>query len=322
MVGLSVALAATAGYEAAGGYAIPVDADVPPRGRDAQAGPRGGIRLPGHPAGEPSAAGGLGGLAGDARRPGGARHARRPLRPEGRATSSRPSTSTPIYDADGLVLNVGKLPAEAVTRLSVLRGGSRADDRRDAEQVRGARQEDRHRAPIRHGAVCGWSIPRRWPTSEGHFRGGTSFADDAVIVIEVAEGSPAWEAGPAARDVDHAGRRPAGPHAQGVCRGRGRQPRPRATSSGRRGKAVAPHGGPGNVERLGLGRRGRKIPAVWWLWRTPVGSCPFAAWPLAVPVSAGRMAGLPSAEPRTTCPTPLSDPAPAGLADRFAARCR
>ena len=31
---------------------------------------------------------------------------------------------TPIYDADGLVLNVGKLPPEAVTRLSVLRGGS------------------------------------------------------------------------------------------------------------------------------------------------------------------------------------------------------
>ena len=66
MVGLSVALAAAAGYEAAGGYAIPVDADLPPRGRDAQAGPRGRIRLPRHPADEPSAAGGSGRAAGDA----------------------------------------------------------------------------------------------------------------------------------------------------------------------------------------------------------------------------------------------------------------
>ncbi len=63
---------------------------------------------------------------------------------------------TPIHDADGLVLNVGKLPAEAVTRLSVLRGGSRADGRSDAGQVRGARQEDRHRG--RSGMA--WSAGR------------------------------------------------------------------------------------------------------------------------------------------------------------------
>ncbi len=56
MVGLSVVLAAAAGYEAAGGYAIPVDDNVPPRVGNAQTGPRGPVRLSRRPAGEPSAA--------------------------------------------------------------------------------------------------------------------------------------------------------------------------------------------------------------------------------------------------------------------------
>ena len=32
---------------------------------------------------------------------------------------------TPLYDSDGLVLEVGKLPVEAVTRLSIVRDGHR-----------------------------------------------------------------------------------------------------------------------------------------------------------------------------------------------------
>ena len=123
MVGLSVVLAATAGYEAAGGYAIPVDptfrraVETLKQGREVEYGFLGiqptnlrpqeilaglhGMRVGQVVPGTPAARYGL--KAGDI------------------VTAV---DDTPIYDADGLVLNVGKLPAEAVTRLSVLRGGS------------------------------------------------------------------------------------------------------------------------------------------------------------------------------------------------------
>ena len=84
MVGLGVVLAAAAGYEAAGGYAIPVDEtfrralETLKQGREVR------VRFSRRPAGQPSAARDAHRAARDAGRPGGAGHARRSLRPEGR----------------------------------------------------------------------------------------------------------------------------------------------------------------------------------------------------------------------------------------------
>ena len=51
----------------------------------------------------------------------------------------------PLHDSDGLVLNVGKLPADAVTRLTVWRGGTIRTVSVEAEQVRRSRPKDRDR---------------------------------------------------------------------------------------------------------------------------------------------------------------------------------
>ena len=123
MVGLSVALAVAAGYETAGGYAIPVDAafrravETLKRGREVEYGFLGiqpmnlaeeevlrgvqGTRVLQVIPGTPAARFGL--RAGDV---------------------IAAVDGTPLHDADGLVLNVGKLPADAVARLSVWRSGT------------------------------------------------------------------------------------------------------------------------------------------------------------------------------------------------------
>jgi serine protease Do len=193
MVGLSVVLAAAAGYEAAGGYAIPVDEtfrralETLKQGREVQYGFLGiqptnlrpqetltglhGMRVgqvvPGTPA------------------------ARYGLKPGDVVTAV---DSTPIYDADGLVLNVGKLPAEAVTRLSVLRGGTP----RMVEVT--LSKYAVHGKKIVTAPDPAWRGLRvEYPTAvvdeESRVRGGMSFVDDAVIATEVTEGSPAWKAG-------------------------------------------------------------------------------------------------------------------------------
>ena len=123
MVGLSVALAATAGYEAAGGYAIPVDAtfrravETLMQGREVEYGFLGvqPVNLR-----QQEVLGGLHGMR-VAQVVRGTPAARSGLKPDDIVTAV---DGAPIYDADGLVLNVGKLPPEAVARLSVLRGGS------------------------------------------------------------------------------------------------------------------------------------------------------------------------------------------------------
>jgi S1-C subfamily serine protease len=101
---------------------------------------------------------------------------------------------TPIYDADGLVLEVGKLPADAVTRLSVLRGGSPRTIAVTLTKyaVRGKK--------IVTKVDPAWRGLRVEYTSavvdeEGHSRVGVTFVEDAVIVTEVVENSPAWAAG-------------------------------------------------------------------------------------------------------------------------------
>ena len=83
MVGLSVDLGRHGRLRSGRRIRYARGPDVPPRGRDAQAGPRGRIRLLGHSADEPWAEGGFGRFARDAGGPGAVRHARRTLRPEG-----------------------------------------------------------------------------------------------------------------------------------------------------------------------------------------------------------------------------------------------
>ncbi len=193
MVGLSVALAATAGYEAAGGYAIPVDAtfrravETLAHGREVEYGFLGiqPVNLR-----QQEVLDGLHGMrVGQVVR--GTPAARAGLKPDDVVTAV---DGTPIYDADGLVLNVGKLPPETVTRLSVLRGGSQR-----LVEVTLAKYPVRGKKIVTVPAPAWRGLRVDYPTAvvdeEGRARSGAPLADDAVIVTEVAEDSPAWEAG-------------------------------------------------------------------------------------------------------------------------------
>ncbi len=122
MVGLTVSLAALAGYETAVGYAIPVDqtfrraVEALKQGREVQYGFLGvqpanlspqevlrgmhGIRVAQTIPGAPAAKFGLN--SGDI---------------------ITAVDNSPIHDADSLIINVGKLPAEAIVHLSLIRDG-------------------------------------------------------------------------------------------------------------------------------------------------------------------------------------------------------
>ena len=81
MIGLCISQAATAGYESAAGYAIPVDATFRRVLERAAAGPRGRIRSARHPARQPATAGDCRRLAGRAPARHLAGHACRAIRP-------------------------------------------------------------------------------------------------------------------------------------------------------------------------------------------------------------------------------------------------
>jgi S1-C subfamily serine protease len=192
MVGLGVVLPA-AGYEAAGGFAIPVDAtfrramETLKQGREVEYGFLGvqpanlrpqetltglhGMRVNQVVPGTPALRYGL--KAGDV------------------VTAV---DNTPIYDADGLVLCVGKLPAEAVTRLSVLRGGAAR-----TVEITLSKYAVRGKKIVTAPDPAWRGLRVEYPTAvvdeESRAGGGMSFVDDAVIVVAVAEGSPAGAAG-------------------------------------------------------------------------------------------------------------------------------
>jgi S1-C subfamily serine protease len=193
MVGLSVALAAAAGYETPGGYAIPVDAafrravDILKRGREVEYGflgiqPMnltheevlrgvGGTRVLQVLPGTPAARFGL--RAGDV---------------------IAAVDGTPLHDSDGLVLNVGKLPADAVTQLSVWRGGTIRTVSVELSKyaVRGRKIVSETDSPWRGLRV---EYPTAVVDDEARPRFSLPAAENAVAVVEVADGSPAAAAG-------------------------------------------------------------------------------------------------------------------------------
>lgn len=193
MVGLVVALAAAAGYESSAGYAVPVDAtfrrviDSLKQGREVEYGFLGirpvnltrqeilsgkqGMRIdrvvPGTPA---------------------ERHG---LRPGDRITAVN---GQPIHDADGLVLEVGRLPVEATARLQLVRAGrSRVAEVTLAKYpVRGTqivtnRRPDWRGLRVDYTTAVGDADPRA--------AAGLAFAGEGVAVSEVKEDSPAQRAG-------------------------------------------------------------------------------------------------------------------------------
>jgi serine protease Do len=193
MVGLAVAWAATPGYEAAGGYAIPVDqtfrraVDTLKLGREVEYGFL-GIQ-PTNLRQQEILAGMQGMRVGQVYS--GTPAARHGLKPGDVITAV---DETPIHDADGLVLNVGKLPAEAVTHLTVLRGGSPR-----TVEVSLAKYAVQGRKIVTASDPAWRGLRVDYPTAvvdeAGRPRGGTSFPDNAVMVLEVSEGSPAHAAG-------------------------------------------------------------------------------------------------------------------------------
>jgi len=193
MVGLTVALAATAGYESAAGYAIPVDqtfrrvVDTLKQGREVEYGFL-GIQPVNLSPQEMLA--GQRGMRVDRVVPG-APAARFGLKGDDIITAVN---DQPIYDADGLVLEVGKLPVEAAARLSVVRGG-----RPRTLEVTLAKYPVRGKKIITEPAPAwrGMRVDYATALLEADLRArtGWSFADEGVLVAEVQDDTPAFAAG-------------------------------------------------------------------------------------------------------------------------------
>jgi serine protease Do len=193
MVGLTVALPVATGYEAAAGYAYPVDAtfrrvlEALKQGREVEYGFLG--VLPGNlPASASSAA------------PRGVRVAQVvPGTPAARSALKVNDVVTavndaPVYDSDGFYLNVGRLPAAAVAHLDYIRNGhaGTAEVTLAKYPVRGQKIVSQPAPPWRGLRVDYTTVV---VDALGRPLGGMAFVDDAVAVTEVVEGSSAWQAG-------------------------------------------------------------------------------------------------------------------------------
>ena len=193
MVGLCVALAAAAGYETTTGYAIPVDAtfrralDTLKEGREVQ---YGFLGIQPANLGPNEALSGVHGMRVDGVMPG-TPAARFGLKTDDVITDV---DQTPLYDADGLVLAVGKQPVESVTRLSILRDGQRRtiDVTLGKYPVQGTKI-----VTVKPEAWRGMRVDYASTAADPRqpLHSGMAFFDEAVAVSEVAEGTAAWRAG-------------------------------------------------------------------------------------------------------------------------------
>ncbi|MGO8689567.1 MAG: trypsin-like peptidase domain-containing protein [Thermoguttaceae bacterium] len=193
MVGLCVALTAAAGYETTTGYAIPVDAtfrralDTLKEGREVQ---YGFLGIQPANLGPNEALSGVHGMRVDGVMPG-TPAARFGLKTDDVITDV---DQTPLYDADGLVLAVGKQPVESVTRLSILRDGQRRtiDVTLGKYPVQGTKI-----VTVKPEAWRGMRVDYASTAADPRqpLHSGMAFFDEAVVVSEVAEGTAAWRAG-------------------------------------------------------------------------------------------------------------------------------
>jgi len=194
MVGLTVALAAAPGAEQAAGYAIPVDAtfrrvvEILKEGREVEYGFL-GIR-PANLKPQEIAEGKQGVRVQSVVRGGPAE--RRGLRPDDLITAV---DGEPTSTADQLMLALGRQPAEAVARLDVIRGRGRlAMDVTLAKYPVQGTKIITAPAPdwrgMRVDYVTAWVDPPAWAASARE-----NFLGSTVVVTEVEEGKPAWEAG-------------------------------------------------------------------------------------------------------------------------------
>lgn len=193
MIGLCVALATGPGCDAAGGYAMPVDATFRRaverlvQGREVEYGFLGvqpsNLR-------QQEVLSGLHGLR-VAQLIAGTPAARSALNPGDIITAV---DGAPIYDSDGLILRLGRLPPETVARLTVLRDG----DLRTIS-VTLSKYAVRGRKIVTAPEPAWRGLRVDYTTAvvddEGRFPGGMTVTDGAVVVTEVVEKSPAWEAG-------------------------------------------------------------------------------------------------------------------------------
>ena len=189
MVGLTTSLAATSGYEQAAGYAIPIDdtflriIETLKKGHEVE---YGFLGIEPKNLGFNDVLGGKQGIRVNDVRPG---------TPARRAEIAMNDVIThvngePIYDISGLRLNVGKLPAGAVTTLTIERGGQTF-----VEQVTLAKYRVRGRkiATEREPAWRGMRVD--FPSAVLESTDLDSAVESAVAVSEVAENSPAFRAG-------------------------------------------------------------------------------------------------------------------------------
>jgi len=193
MVGLTTSLAASAGYEQAAGYAFPVDAtfrrvlETLKQGREVEYGLLGvrpanltaqellqglrGCRVQGVVRGTPAQRFGL---------------------QEGDLVST--VNGVPVYEADGLVLEVGRLPVESTVRLGVVRNGRKVDVDVTLTKypVRGKKVVTTRGTNWRGVRV---DYPSAAIDAEAQAALGLPEFDEGVVVTEVEQGSPAWNAG-------------------------------------------------------------------------------------------------------------------------------
>jgi len=193
MVGLMVALAAPPGYESAASYAIPADptfrraVEALRQGREVEYGFLGvqPVNL------RPAEAAALGqGMKVDRVWPG-TPAARFGVKADDVITAVN---GVPIDEADRLVLEVGKLPADATARLSLVRNG-----RPQTLEVTLAKYPVQGKKIITQPAPAWRGMRVDYGTMtvdvDPRARSTLYFYDDGVLVMEVEQGTPAWTAG-------------------------------------------------------------------------------------------------------------------------------